>query len=136
MDDDLCVSLAFKVIALLCQLLPQLQVIFDNAIVNDSKFSVVAGMGMGVDVRWRAVGCPAGVADAGGARKKRAVRRLFTQTGNAAHDLADGDGLVLNHRNSGGVIAPVFQLFQSFQQNGSRVLTPGISHNSAHNEPP
>ena len=110
MDDDLGVRLALETITLPEQFFPKLHVVFDNAVVNDGKFSVVAGMGMGVYVVGRAMRRPAGVADSGSTGNQPPVFRLFPEVLNASRDLADGDSVPLHHRNSGGIIAPVFQL--------------------------
>ena len=110
MDDDLGVRLALETIALPEQFFPKLHVVFDNAVVNDGEFSVIAGMGMGVYIVGRAVSRPAGVADPGGTGNQPPVFRLFPEVLNASRDLADGDLVPLHHSNSGGIIAPVFQL--------------------------
>ena len=90
-------------------------------------------MRVGVQVRRRAVGRPAGVADAGGAGRQSAVPRLLAQLGDTPADLLHLNFPAMEHRDPGGVIAPVFEPLQSPEQDGVGIAAPqvGISRRLA-----
>ena len=66
--DDLGVGLALELEALLFELFAQLAEVLDDAVVDDRH--PVAGVRMRVGLVRLAVGCPAGMADAGGAGER------------------------------------------------------------------
>ncbi len=136
MHHHLRIRLAFKMVAPVGQLPAKLHIVFNDAVVYHGEFAVAAGMGMGVGIRGRAMGRPAGVANAAEARHQRAVLRLFAQSGDTAGDFADGNAALLHNGDARRVIAPVFQLFQTVQQNRGGVLRAGVSNNSAHIKSP
>ena len=126
------VRLGPKAVALVEQLLLQLGVVFDNAVVYHSDAATLAHMGVGVDVIGLPVGGPAGVTDAQMARQIRPV------VGQIAEHLQPATGLlhpqlpIAAHGDARRVVAPVLQTAQTVQQDGSRFLLAHVSYNSAH----
>ena len=80
--------------ALVEQLLLQLDVVFDDAVVDHGDAAALADMGVGVDVVGLPVGGPAGVADAHVARQIRPV------VGQIAEHLQPARGLLHRQRPS------------------------------------
>ena len=87
MHNDLGIRLTFKMIALFHQLFPQRHIVFDDTVMHHSKAAVVADMGMGVDIRRRSVGGPAGVSNTRAPRQKCAILCFFAEICNSAADL-------------------------------------------------
>jgi hypothetical protein len=107
-------------------------IILDDAVMHHGDPAALVEMGMGVFVRGRAVGCPAGVADA-----QEAGERLEQElVGQAIVDFAlpfDPMELpVLEHGDAGAIIASVFQTAQSLQDDGSRRLFADVTDNATH----
>ena len=80
-------------VALAQQLLPELLIVFDDAVVDGYHVPVVGGVGVGVVFAGLSMGSPAGVADAAGSRQGQAVVRFFRQGPQAALGLDDPDGV-------------------------------------------
>ena len=132
MDDGLRVRLALEHIAVRDQLLAQGEVVLDDPVVHDGKAPVIGQMGVGVDIRGRAVGRPAGVPDADAAGNCRAVFRLFAELGDTSAHFFDPNPVIVHHGDARRVISPVFQLLQPLQQDGRGTLFSGKSNDSAH----
>ena len=126
------VGLAVKDEALGRQLLPQLRIILDDAVMHHRKAAVVGHMGMGVFRGRCAVGGPAGMADAADTLHRAAVLRQAIEIFQPAAGLGGIDPVSLLHGNTGGVIAPVLHALQALQQNRRRLLFACKSDNSAH----
>ena len=110
-----------------------MDVIFDDAVVDDRDPSVLADMGMGVYIVRLAVGGPARVADAGAARHGGALRQPAAQLGHIALAFFDLQAaLAIHDGDAGRVVAPVLEAFQTVKQNGSGVLRSDKSHDTAH----
>ena len=77
--DDLRVRIGFKGLAHGLQVFLQDQVVFDDAVMYHADLAVGRHMGVGVFVRGRAVGGPAGMADAQAAAKLRAAVGQFAE---------------------------------------------------------
>ena len=135
-DNHFRIRFTFEAIALPGQLLTQFHIILDDSIMHHRKPAVIAGMRVGIGFGGCPMGGPAGVSDACGTGSQAAVLCLFAQICDPSCHLADVNGVVFRNRNARGVIAPVFQFFQSFQQQRSRALVSCIAHNSAHRLPP
>ena len=89
-------------------------------------------MRMGVLFGGPAVRRPARVADA-----VRAVQRVhpddFFQVAQFARSAANGELIVpIQHRDSGRIVAAIFQPLQAVQNDGDRFPVPDVSDNSAH----
>jgi hypothetical protein len=110
----------------------QLHIVFDNAVVHHGHLAVLAHVGVGVELVGLAVGGPAGVADAGEAVKIRAVMGLFTEIFYLSGGFDHFDLVFVDHRHAGGIVAPVFKLFQSVQQQRGRLFGACISDYSTH----
>ena len=122
-----------EVDALAHQVLLELQIVFDDAVVDDGDPAVLADVGVGVDVVGLPVGGPAGVADAQAPLQVRAAVDQVRQHLQPSLGLADLEPRRLGpHRHAGGVIAPVLHPRQALQQNGGRGLFSYKSDDSAH----
>ena len=95
------------------QLRAELGEVLDDAVVHDGD--PARGVGVGVALGRRAVGGPAGVADAGRARE-----RMCGQLGLQIHQLARRAPTVqppvVQHRDSGRVVAPVLESTQAIDE--------------------
>ena len=122
-----------EVDALAHQVLLQLQIVFNDAVVDDGDPPVLTDVGMGVDVVGLPVGGPAGVADAQVPLQIRAAVDQVGQRLQPPLGLAHLEPRRLRpHRHAGGVVAPVLHPLQAVQQNGGRGLVSYKSDDSAH----
>ena len=123
--------------ALLEQVILDLLVIFNDAVVHQGDGPVFADVGMGVDVVGLAVGGPAGVADAQTPLQVRAavdqVGEHFETALTLFHLQSPAFGA---HGDAGRVVAPVLHPLQSVQQNGGRRLPAHESDDSTHKKHP
>ncbi len=112
----------------------QFGIILDNAVVDHGNPSAAAHLGVGVDVAGGPVGGPAGVAHAHGAVQGGPAVELVGQHLEPSLGLVDGQGarLSVEHRHPGGVVPPIFQPGQPFQQNGGGLFPSDVAYNSAH----
>ena len=114
-----------------------LQVVFNDPVVNHRDLPVLAQMGMGVDVIRLAVGGPAGVSDTHPALQSLPAVHKGAEHLEPALGLSQLQALLLRqYRDARRVIAPVFQPLQSVKQYRCRLLCTGIAHNSAHGVSP
>ena len=104
------------------QLLPELGVVFDDAVVDHGEYAVVGQVRMGVGDGGGTVGGPAGVADAAHAGEVRAVVGLLTEVPEMSGGLGRPDNAAALHGDAGRVIPSVFQPLQPFQQQRPGVL--------------
>ena len=115
------------------QKLPQLHIVFDDAVVHHGKAAALADLGVGVHVRGLPVGGPAGVAQADDAMDSSAPLHQLIQHLKPALGLGHLQALLLPvNRDARGVIAPIFQPGQAVQQNGGGLLPANKSDNTAH----
>ena len=100
---------------------------------DDGKLAVLADVGVGVDVVRRAVGRPAGMAHADGALHIRAAVDEVAQGFEPAHGFFDLKLMPRrNDRDTGAVVAAVFQTGQAVEQNGGSLLAADVSNNTTH----
>ncbi len=111
------------------QFLLQSEVVLDDAVVNDSHSPI--GMGMGVLVRGSAVRGPAGMPDSGGALRRLGGDAVF-QVLELAVGADDRQPFAVDDRDAGGVIAAVFELFQTGNKYRCRFLATNVPNNPAH----
>ena len=123
-DDHFRVGLGFESAAGRLQLAAQLLEILDNAVVDDRNIFV--GVRVGVGFARPAMGGPAGVADADGARDRRGFEQGL-QIAELAFGAAALDPPVHQGRHARGVVAPVLETLQGLQQQGRNR---GFSQNS------
>ena len=111
----------------------ELDIVFDDAVVDDGKLAVLADVGVGVDVVRRAVGRPAGMAHADGALHIRAAVDEVAQDLEPAHGFFDLKLMPRrNDRDTGAVIAAVFQTGEAVEQNGGSLLAADVSNDTTH----
>ncbi len=132
MDDGLGVRFAPEHIAVGDQFLAQREIVLDDPVVHDGKAPVIGQMGMGVDVRWRAVGRPARVPDADDAGDGRTVFRFFAEPCDTPAHFFDPNPVIVHHGNARRVVSPIFQLLQALQKDGRGALFSDKSNDSAH----
>jgi hypothetical protein len=132
LDDHLGIGLGLEHHALGDKEFLQLHIVFDYAVVHQRHLAVLAHVGVGVELVGHAVGGPAGVADAGEAVEIRAVMGLFTEIFYLSGGFDHFDLVFVDHRHAGGIVAPVFKLFQSVQQQRGRLFGACISDYSTH----
>ena len=130
------VRLGAEGIALFQQLLFQLRVVFDDAVVHHGEAAALADLRVGVGVVGLAVGGPAGMADADNAGHGLALVRQVGQRLQTALGLLHTQTVRTAHGHTGGVIAPVFQPAQSLQQQRRGLLRSYISYDSTHSVVP
>ena len=75
--DDLGVGFGDELVALRGQLALQLEIVFDDAVVDDDDAAGAVAVGMGVLFGWAAVRGPARVADAEGAVERMVAQDVF-----------------------------------------------------------
>ena len=130
---DLGIRFGFEGHALRDQKFLELDIVFDDAVVDDGKLAVLADVGVGVDVVRRAVGRPAGMAHADGALHIRAAVDEVAQCLEPAHGFFDLKLMPRrNDRDTGAVIAAVFQTGEAVEQNGGSLLAADVSNNTTH----
>ena len=115
----------------------RVEIVFDDAVVDDDEGAGAVAVGVGVLFGGAAVGGPAGVADAEGAVDgasgddglevaQLAGSAAELQAAGAVARGATGDG------DAGGVVAAVFQAAQAFDDDGDDRLRADVSNDSAH----
>ena len=130
LDQHLGVRLALKGDALGHQVGLQRAVVLDDAVVDDAHAG--GGVGMAVDVAGFAVGGPAGVSDAAEALGQVFCLQLAAEHFQPALALDDVDAAFQRQRDAGGVIAAVFQLFQTVQQHFLGAALTRITYDATH----
>ena len=110
----------------------QVQVILDDAVVHHGEQATVADLGMGIDVGRGPMGGPPGVTDAHSAGQLFAALEDAVQHAQTPLGLYHVDAGVVVHCHARRVIAPVLQFLQAVEQNGRRLLLADISYNAAH----
>ncbi len=128
-NDDLGVGIALEHVALGRQLLSELTVVLDNAVVHDRDLGV--HVRVGVALRRATVGGPARMSDAG-----VAVERLLQEPAFQVAQLAFGTAplqvAVLDRGDAGGIVAAVFQPPQRIHEVRCNRLLPDDSDDAAH----
>ena len=109
----------------------QLEVILDDAVVDDGKGLLGVGVGVGVDIGRRPVGRPSRVPDAEGAVGGGGLEH-FGQPIELAGRLAHFDLPVVGHRHARRVVSPVFETLEALQDDRAGRTGSDVSHDSAH----
>ena len=129
MGDRLRVGLAFEDDALGFQLGAQLAVVLDDAVVDDRQPR--RRMRMGIGLCRRAMGRPAGVADA-----DRALQRMVGEPCCEVDQLALGAQArqrpVFQRGDAGGIIAAIFEPLQRVDETVGHLFAADDADNSAH----
>ena len=131
MSQDLGIGLGFEGVAALLERLPDGARVLDDPVVDDGDAAGLVGVGMGVQRGGRAVGGPARVADAGMAGRAVTVE-VIGQVRELAGLLLDEDAaLVGADRDSGRVVAAVFEAPQALDQDRRGVSRTDVSDDPA-----
>ncbi len=134
MSDDLGVGLGDEFVALRRQFALQVEIVFDDAVVDHDNAARAVAMGMRVLFRGSAMRGPAGMADAEGSLQRMFVENIFQigqLAGGAAH-LEDGR-IRAAHCDACRVVAAVFEAPQPLNNDRDNLLRTDIPNNSAHN---
>ena len=132
MRHDLGIGVAAEGIPLLRQLLAERGVVLDDAVVDDGEASVIGNVRVRVELRRSAVGRPARMPDAADAAYLFAVVRQGAEVLKPSGCAGGFYSVIVYDREARGVVAPVFEPFQSFKQHRSRAFGPGEADYSAH----
>ncbi len=129
--DDLGVGLRGELIAQPREILTQLLVILDDAVVDD-RDAVARDVRVRIALVRHAMGCPARVGDAEMTGGRCGGQRL-----GELRDLADGTqprdrGAAIQHRDAGRVVAAIFEALQALDQDRDDVTSGDRSDDSAH----
>src|SRR5216684_502719 len=130
MRDDLRVGFRDELVALPLELLLQIQVVLDDAVVDDDDLARAVAVRVGVFLGWPAVRRPARVADAVLTRQRIGDDHPFE-----VRQLAGASPQVhraaVHDRDARRIVAAVLELSQPLDENGHDILRPDISDNPA-----
>ena len=133
--NDLGIGLRGKVVAQARQLLAQLFVILDDAVVDDGE-PIARDMRMRIALAGNSVCRPASVRnpDLAGGRSllERVVEHLHLANGAQARQMARA----VQHRDAGRIVAAILEPPQALHQNGDDIAFGDRSDNSTHDCPP
>ena len=130
LDQHLAVGLTAEFVPFADQIFPQLGVVFDDAVVDQTYPG--CRVGVAVHIAGRTMGGPAGMADATAAVRQMQPGQLFLQCTQPTLCLRHPDAIRIAQRHTCRVIAPVFQFMQPFQQNVQTAGLSRISNDAAH----
>ena len=131
-NDHLGVGARREHVARALQLLSELGVIFDDAVVHDGQRARAVGVRMGVAIRGRAVRGPARVADADARPGHGIFQQGVLEIGDLAGAAADIEPVAVDDRQAGRVVSAVLEALEPFDQEGCRLLVTHIAHDPAH----
>lgn len=129
MGDDFRIGFGFKHVSALFQLLAQFEKVFDNAVMDDGKFSVA--MGMGVGFAWSTMGSPTGVTNSRRAGNG-VVLEFFEEVFEFSVGTSAEDGAVSANGNSGRIVAAISEPTQAILNDRDTIAKTRISDNTAH----
>ena len=112
---DLGVCFGGEFDALGQELLLQFREVFDDAVVDHGQASAVGQVRVGVPVGGAAVGCPAGVTDAGQGFRQGLCLKFTEEVSELARLLPGRNGAVGDNRHACRVVAAVLQTAQAFK---------------------
>jgi hypothetical protein len=118
--DDFGVGLGDELVAFFNELALEVEVVFDDAVVDDDDAAGAVAVGVGVFFGGASVGGPAGVADAVGTVERMFAQDLFEvdELALGAADLNCGAGGAADG-DAGGVIAAIFEAAQALDDGAS-----------------
>ncbi len=132
MRHDLSVGFGGELVAFLLQLFFELEVVFDNAIVDDDDLAGAVAMRVGVLFSGAAMSGPARVADAVGAIQRRLGDNLL-EIAKLTRGAADLQLAGLRHDGDARrIITAILKFAQSFDDDRHNFLGPDIANYSAH----
>ena len=108
-------------------------VIFNNSVVYHREPAVLTDLGVGVDVRRRAMGRPAGMAYTNRALHRAAALNQIREDLKPplGLDHLQAQGRVID-RHTGGIVSAIFQPRQAVQQDGRSRFRSDIAYNTTH----
>ena len=100
-------------------------VVFDDAVVDERDVPGLVEVRVGIHLGWRAVSGPAGVRDAGGGSLEQSGGQVgagfFAEFCDFSRGFCDHDAILVDHRETGGIIAAVFQAAESIDEHAGGV---------------
>ena len=131
--DDFGVGFGDELVALRGEFALEVEVVFDDAVVDDDDAAGAVAVGVGVLFGGAAVGGPAGVADAEGAVEGMVAQDFFeiAELAGGAADFEES-GVGAADGDAGRVVAAVFEAAQALDDDGDDFLTADVANNSAH----
>jgi hypothetical protein len=131
--NDFRVGFSDELVAQLGKFALELEVVFDDAVMDDDKAARAVAMGVGVLFSGAAMRCPAGVTDAKGALEGVLAENFFKvcELARCAPQLQRGAGRAANC-NASRVVAAIFEAPQPFNNDWNNLLRTYITNNAAH----
>ncbi len=132
MCNDFRVRLSDELVAFALELLFQLEIVFDDAVMDDDDLAGAVAMRMSVFFRRSAMCGPARVADAVGSLDGRFLNNLF--------EIAEFSGSAANFQfsvlgdygDARGIVTAIFEFPQAFDDDRHYLLRSDVTDNSAH----
>ena len=131
-SDDLGVGLRLEGVALRLQPLLDLEIVFEDPVVDDHERTAAVRVRMGVVVGRPAVGGPAGVPDPDGSAQRAVAQDALEHldTTGRAPDLERSRRR--EHRDAGRVIAAIFEALEALQDDADRTLVSDVADDATH----
>ena len=132
MSDNFRISFSDELMIFLPQVVLQLEIVFDDAVMNDDHAASAIAMRVGIFFGRTAVRGPTRVAYA-----VRAIDRIFLQDVFKIAQLAFGPAnlqlvIFVNSGNAGGVVAAIFKLAQALDDQRHDLFVSDVSDYSTH----
>src|SRR4030095_8181237 len=134
MGEDLGVGLGLELVTLGQEVLLDLEVILDDAVVDDDQRAGAVGVRMRVLLGRRAVSRPARVSEAERARQ-RALTEHALEHLEPAGRAPDVQRAVVEDRDARGVVAAILESPQPLDDDADRTLVPDVADDSTHGCP-
>ncbi|PYN39020.1 MAG: hypothetical protein DMD98_02290 [Candidatus Rokuibacteriota bacterium] len=129
--EHLGVGLGPERVTLAAQAILDLEIVLEDAVVDDDEVAPAVGVGVGVLVRGPAVGGPACVADPErarhGALAEDPLERLDPPGG-----APDVEPALSEHGDARRIVAAVLEALEPFDDDGHRVLVPDVPDDATH----
>src|SRR2546427_5413460 len=129
---DFSVSFGGELVSFFLELFLELEVVFDNSVVDHDDLARAVAMRVGVFLGWPAMGGPTRVPDAIGAFQRSLgddLVEIAKFSGRAADFQLAG---VRHDGDARGIVAAVLELTQAFDDDGHNFFGPDITNYSAH----
>ena len=130
--DHFRIRLGYKHIPVALQLLFQLQIIFNDPVVDHHDTLILVKMRVGIHIRRRTMGRPAGMADTKGSGKGLPAMSQFTKHFQPPLGLYHVNLFSIVNGDPRRIVASVFQFGKTVQKDGRSLFISDISDNSTH----